>query len=149
MTNGIFALDLKAFADKTSEKARQAVSLIVLNVGRSLILKSPVGDPTYWQSSPPPGYVGGRFRANWQYSIGSINYTTTEKVDPSGQGSISNIVGKISSAKASNVHYITNSLPYGNRLEFEGWSRQVPNGMVRLTVAEFQPIVNDAARAVQ
>lgn len=34
--------------------------------------------------------------------------------------------------------FFSNSLPYVNRIEFEGWSKvQAPAGMVRITIAEF------------
>jgi len=42
---------------------------------------------------------------------------------------------------------LTNSLAYGPRLEEGLHSRQAPQGMVAITVLEFQPIVNGAARA--
>lgn len=144
-----FALDLKAFADKTSAKANAVVRKVVLDVGTALVMKSPVGDPTYWINPPPPGYVGGRFRANWQYDFGAIDHTVTEKIDAEGSATISAITGAINPEAAGHIHYLTNSLPYAQRLE-DGWShRQAPNGMVNLTVLEFAPIVEAAAREVQ
>lgn len=142
-----FALDLKKFADKTDARVNAIVKKIVFDVSTSVVLKSPVGDAKYWKSPPPPGYVGGRFRGNWQYGLGAINYTMSETIDPAGQVTISAIVGKVSDTPAGEVHYISNSLPYADRLE-NGWSRQAPNGMVGLTVLEFQPIVNAAAKAI-
>jgi hypothetical protein len=38
------------------------------------------------------------------------------------------------------VFYITNNVPYIDRLE-RGSSKQQPSGMVRVTVLEFRPIV--------
>lgn len=144
-----FGLDLRAFAAKTTAKANMVVSKIIIDVGTALVMKSPVGDPTYWQSPAPPGYVGGRFRANWQYGIGAIDKTTTNTVDPNGQATIAAIVGKVSPDKAANVHYITNTLPYAIPIEDGHSYRQAPQGVARLTAMEFQPIVEAAARAVQ
>lgn len=143
-----FELDLKAFAEKTSAKANAVVRKIVIDVGTALVMKSPVGDAEFWQHPAPPGYVGGRFRANWQYGFGAPLLATNEKVDPEGAATIQTIVGKVSDKPAGHVHYITNSLPYADRLE-HGWSRQAPQGMVGLTVLEYGPIVEAAARAVQ
>lgn len=143
-----FELDLKAFAEKTSAKANAVVRKIVIDVGTALVLKSPVGDADYWQHPAPPGYVGGRFRANWQYGLSSPVLTTSEKIDPEGGATIQGIVGKVKPDAAGEVHYITNSLPYADRLE-HGWSRQAPQGMVGLTVLEYGPIVEAAAKAVQ
>lgn len=142
-----FGLDLSAFAEKTMRKTDMVVRKIVIDVGTALVMKSPVGDPDYWIQAPPPGYVGGRFRANWQYGVGNFSTTVSDNIDKSGGPTINAIVGKVKSDAGGKIHYLTNSLPYGPRLE-EGFSRQAPHGMVHLTVLEFQPIVDAAARAL-
>ena len=95
--------------------------------------------------SAPSGYVGGRFRGNWMFSIGSPDSTTTEEVDPSGAKSTARIVSGSIEFKAGDTCYITNSLGYAIPLEF-GHSTQAPSGMVRVTVARFQQIVLEAIR---
>jgi hypothetical protein len=90
-------------------------------------------------------YVGGRFRGNWMFSIGSPDSSTTETVDPNGTKSTARIVAGALEFKAGDTAYITNSLPYAIPLEF-GHSTQVPGGMVRITVARFQQIVLEAIR---
>jgi hypothetical protein len=142
-----FALDLKKFAQRATIQADDAVRKIVLDVGTSLVLKSPVGDmklwADYWKEKVGAGYVGGRFRGNWQFGVGQIDTTTDLTIDPTGSISIGRIANGVLSAPAANVFYITNSLPYADRLE-NGWSSQAPAGMVGLTVAEFQGIVKSA-----
>lgn len=81
------------------------------------------------------GYVGGRFRANWQFSYGSVNTTTTEATDAGGQATLARIEAEVSTVKAGGICYVTNSLPYAHRLE-NGWSKQAPIGMTRVTFAE-------------
>jgi hypothetical protein len=90
-------------------------------------------------------YVGGRFRGNWMFRIGSPDNTTTDEVDPSGRKSTARIVDGAIGFKAGDTAYITNSLPYAIPLEF-GHSQQAPGGMVRITVARFQQIVLEAIR---
>jgi hypothetical protein len=142
-----FSDDLNAFAKKTKGKADRIVRKIVIDVGTALVMKSPVGDADYWIQEAPPGYVGGRFRANWQYALGNFSTATSEDTDASGREAIGRITSKTPTEAAGLNHYITNSVPYGKRLE-EGWSkRQAPHGMVGLTVEEFKPIVAAAARA--
>jgi hypothetical protein len=146
----MFALDLAAFKDKTDARLDLVVRKIVTDVATKLILKSPVGDATYWKHDAPPGYVGGRFRANWLYGAGSPDERTlVREPDPTGANAISAIVGNLNEVNNPRiVHYITNSLPYAMRLE-EGWSyRQAPQGMVGLTVLEFEPVVKEAAEAL-
>jgi hypothetical protein len=81
------------------------------------------------------GYIGGRFRANWQFGFGSINKTTTEETDKSGQSSQARIEAAVSGVEAGGICWVTNSLPYAHRLE-NGWSKQAPIGMVKVTFAE-------------
>ena len=140
-----FADAIKRFAAKADERANLVTRKIILDVSTALVLKSPVGDPKYWKRPPPPGYVGGRFRANWQYGSGGVNRATHEGIDKTGGPTIQKIVGSVGNRVLGEVHFITNSLPYANRLE-EGWSwRQAPNGMVNVTILEFDPIVMAAA----
>ena len=44
--------------------------------------------------------------------------------------------------------FISNNLPYAKRIE-DGYSKQAPMGMVKVTVAEFLPIVQKALRSVK
>lgn len=93
----------------------------------------------------PEGYVGGRFRGNWMFSIGVPDSATTEEIDPSGAKSTARITAGTIEFKAGDTCYITNSLGYAIPLEF-GHSTQAPGGMVRVTVARFQQIVLEAIR---
>jgi len=145
---GSFSLDMRAFADKVKTRNNLVVKKIVIDVGTALVLKSPVGDANYWQSPAPAGYVGGRFRANWQYGLDAADRTITEKTDKTGSTTITGLSGSVGKQASGHRHYLTNSLAYGPRLE-NGWSRQAPHGMVKLTMLEFQPIVNAAAQAIR
>lgn len=95
--------------------------------------------------SAPDGYVGGRFRANWMFSIGTPDNSTTEEVDPTGEKSMVRIRDGSIEFKAGQTAYITNSLGYAIPLEY-GHSKQAPGGMVRITIARFQQIVEEAIR---
>jgi hypothetical protein len=90
-------------------------------------------------------YVGGRFRANWHLSIGVVENVTFDDVDPSGAETIAGLVAAISDFTAGQMVYLINNLPYAIPLEF-GHSTQAPSGMVRVTVARFQQIVQEAIR---
>ena len=139
-----FENQLKAFAKKTDARLNVVVKKIVLDISVKLVLRSPVGDAKYWKSKPPPGYVGGRFRGNWQYGLNAANVTTSMNIDKNGKDTILAVNSQIPETAIGVVHYLTNSLPYAKRLE-EGYSRQAPKGMVLLTAIEFEPIVKEAA----
>ncbi|CAI8733606.1 Prophage PssSM-02 [Pseudomonas sp. IT-P44] len=93
----------------------------------------------------PDGYVGGRFRANWHLSIDVVENVTFDEVDPGGQETIAALVSAVSDFTAGQTAYLINNLPYAIPLEY-GHSKQAPAGMVRITVARFQQIVDDAIR---
>lgn len=145
---GQFALDIVAFT-KHAKRAGDLVSRkVVLEVGSSLIEKSPVGDPDLWESPPPPGYVGGRFRANWQHGEGYMPSSQLPDIDPSGAATNARIMASVAPNAAGKIHFYVNNLPYAQRLE-EGWSTQAPAGMVGLTVMQFQTYVNRAAASLK
>jgi len=142
-----FTIDLQNFKSKVEARANAVVRKIVLDVGTALVLKSPVGDASYWTHPAPPGYVGGRFRANWQYGL-DVPTGALPDIDANGGNTIGRISANIATDAAGRVHYLVNKLPYGPALE-HGWSRQAPQGMVGLTVLQFQKTVQDAAQALK
>ena len=146
-----FASDIARFGRKAIDRnfadLKQNVGIALFS---AVINASPVGNPDLWKSQQgkgmksrtgPVGYVGGRFRANWNCHVGSANRTTTENVDPTGSIAIANVVSECSGATASQSLFLTNSLPYSIKLEYEGHSSQAPQGMVRLNVARFRKII--------
>lgn len=145
MITTAFGDSIRKFAKVADERANNVVRKVIFDLSTALVLKSPVGDPKYWKHKPPPGYVGGRFRGNWQYGPGRVNIITTSPIDKAGSQTIGRIVGSVPERVVGEVHYITNSLPYAIPLENGHSWRQAPQGMVQITVLEFDPIVRAAA----
>ena len=54
-------------------------------------------------------------------------------------------MAEIQRTGAGGVTYLSNSLPYAVPLE-NGWSKQAPQGMVKLTAQEFPQYVSQAAK---
>lgn len=96
-----------------------------------------------------PGYVGGMFRGNWILQIASAPTTKIDRVDPSGSAAIAAANAALATFSAGPTVYISNLLPYGMRLEYEAWSKQAPAGMVRVSIAEWQGIVNENANTTK
>ncbi|MBC3375796.1 hypothetical protein HU762_17740 [Pseudomonas sp. SWRI92] len=90
-------------------------------------------------------YVGGRFRGNWNFSIGYPDGSFRIQPDPTGEAATARLVNGAIEFKAGQTAFIVNNLPYAIPLEF-GHSTQAPGGMVRITVARFQQIVLEAIR---
>jgi hypothetical protein len=140
-----FALDLTAIVKKAQDKADLVVRKTVFELGNKLVYRTPVGDATLWKSAPPPGYVGGRARANWQHGFGSAPSESLADIDPAGNATRSKVEASINKGPAFGIHYLVNNLPYAWKLE-RGHSTQAPQGMVGLAVADFENVVKEAAR---
>lgn len=100
-----------------------------------VVLNSPVGNPSYWAdpSSAPPGYVGGRFRNNWQ-----IGPAPTDEEIPPPTGTVpplqetldrENSALRATAAGIGRTIWVFNNVPYAERLE-NGWSSMAPQGVV-------------------
>jgi hypothetical protein len=148
MSTGSFALSLAKFAEKAKARADEVVGLTVTKIAAELNERSPVGDGTYWITKPPKGYVGGRFRANWQLGVDFIPTGVIEATDRSGDRTQGNIIASVPADAAGKVYFLCNNLPYARRIE-DGWSRQAPVGVVGLTVIKFQNFVDEAVQKVK
>lgn len=129
-----FALDLQKFAEKAEKNSQTVVRKISIDLFSKTVLRTPVDT--------------GRARANWNCSIGAPSFTVSQKTDKSGTATQAGIRGTLGNWKDGDI-YLMNSLPYIRRLEYDGWSGQAPQGMVRVTVTEFQTFVDAAARSIQ
>lgn len=90
-------------------------------------------------------YVGGRFRGNWQFSIGAPAEGELDQVDPAGGVTLPKLRLQVEQLTIGQTAYIVNNLPYAVPLEY-GHSKQAPGGMVRITLARFQQIVDESIR---
>lgn len=90
-------------------------------------------------------YLGGRFRGNWQFSIDSPATEELDRIDRLGNSTIAELLGQVQSLTIGQTAYIVNNLPYAIPLEY-GHSTQAPAGMVRVTLTNFQRIVDEAIR---
>lgn len=158
MAADTFALDLAAFAAKAKAAPGQVAAKATIDVLAAVVDRTPVGLPATWKVNierakrglppVPPGYVGGRARANWNVSLGTPDLSVTFDIDASGAGTVARGATRIGTDTNGEDAYIVNSLPYIRPLEYEGHSRQAPAGMVRVTVAEWQTHVDRAVAQV-
>ena len=147
MSGQTFALDLQRFARKAGGNLDQVLRWAVMGVTKEVTEMTPVGDPTFWKfpKSAPPGYTGGLAKNNWFWGVQVV-----DAIDPTpnkgGAGSLTRASTFASNLRAGGVIYLTNNLPYAMALEYGHSQRQAPAGMVRITVARWQSIVDRAAR---
>lgn len=85
----------------------------------------------------------GRLAGNWQTELNTI---PTGIVDGTGPGqSMAGAVRVMGRAKITDSAYLINNLPYAKAIE-DGGSTKAPAGMVKVTIAEFQRVVEENAR---
>ena len=114
-----FALDLSKAIEKAVAQQETIARKIAISTFQKVIEMSPVDT--------------GRFRANWNCSIGSADLSTSASTDQSkavADATRTPLEWKPLEGKSL---FLTNSLPYAQRLE-EGYSGQAPQGMVRLSI---------------
>lgn len=91
----------------------------------------------------------GFFRANWIVSLDVMPAMDAVVAPVKGtkidQVALANAEVVLLGAKAGRKLFIVNPVVYGPPLEF-GHSKQAPEGMVRITAAAGQPIVDKVAR---
>ena len=143
MKQNAFALQVKEWADKVAKRSDIALQDLMLSLARKVDERSPVGQPALWKNPAPKGYVGGHFRANWQFSIGGPAVGEIPGADPSGAKTLGRIQAEIKAARMGQVLYLVNNVPYAIPLEY-GYSRQQPAGIVGRTAIEFNSILRDS-----
>ena len=117
-----FTAAIKDFSNIPEKKVRATL----IGMGSAIIKRSPVDT--------------GRFRNNWQFSIDAPAIGK----DPSGSNQAA-LVSATSKMVAGNTFYMTNNLPYAERIEY-GWSQQAPQGVVRVTLGEYKTFIDQAAK---
>ena len=77
----------------------------------------------------------GRLKNNWFPSVDTASAETTEQTANTARARLETAVSQ--GYKLDKVFYFTNNLPYAYRIEFEGWSKKAPQGMVRRNIVRW------------
>jgi hypothetical protein len=128
-----FPLRVEEFIAKLGDRAEQVFRKITLDMFSRVILMSPVDS--------------GRFIGNWNTTVGEPSLRTWQIKDKSGQLSLDRLNNAVETLKLGDTIYLANNLPYAMRLEY-GYSAKAPAGMVRVTVVQFQKMIDEAVRSL-
>ena len=109
------------------DKVDEVIRGTLLDMTRRVIFSTPVKT--------------GRARGNWQATINNPATGPVTGVDTAGNSTLAE-AAPITEVAPGNVYYLTNNLPYAERLEF-GWSQQAPSGMVRITLSELDRSIRE------
>lgn len=116
------------------EQMHQAARAIALALFSRMIVLSPVDT--------------GRFRGNWQIDIEDPALIALERFDKAGQQTILAEAAKLINYKIGATIRMRNNVPYAVRLEY-GWSKQAPQGVVRVTILEAPAIAAKVAAGLR
>jgi hypothetical protein len=124
-----FSRDMSRFVRNTNLTIKQVKTAVALKLFAAIIMDTPV--------------LTGRLRANWVASTNAADRTTnTGAINP-----IPAMTETVLGAGDDDVLYLSNSLPYAARIEYEGWSHtKAPQGMVRKNTKRFAAILKEVIR---
>lgn len=141
-----FSLDVKAFCDKAKKNPEIVMRQVSLKLFSAIIKASPVDT--------------GRFRMNWQASGSAPASGTTVATDQSGGKAISAVAEYVLKAPDWHEFTLANNLPYANVIEYGGYpgdgpntvggfSKQAPQGVVRVNITRFNALLEQEAAKVK
>lgn len=138
-------MDLNNFCEKNKVAIKEVRKNYAFALYSSIVKKTPVDT--------------GRARANWNVSVGSPDLSTTEDTRKTPK-----LKDKMPDPNGDESIFISNNLPYITKLEYggypnppkkgsgktvNGYSKQAPEGMVGVTLANNEAIFNAALRSVK
>ena len=135
-----FAAQIFAFGAHAELKQQQALRKSAFEVFSRVIMRTPVDT--------------GRLRGNWQATTHKQATGVVEELDQSGpvtQNGSGNSAAKrdmetvVLGESRPTVFHLSNTLPYAQVVEY-GSSDQAPQGMVRISVLEFEKIVGEVTK---
>lgn len=141
-----FNADLRRFANRLDAEVDKVVRKVALDIFAGVVRRTPVAT--------------GALRASWQIGVNQVSsdrVNVTGNLTPAAASTIANKeVDKIGNAGAGDVINITNNQPYaivveyglfkgqGPKITSEGYSKQAPAGMLRITIAEVERGIRNA-----
>ena len=131
--NAAFRAAFSKVISRSQGRLVEVVRSTMIEMGSSIVDRTPVRS--------------GRARANWCSAIGSPDYRNDIQADPSAAGARATLAKTLTDYKLGDTIYFTNSVPYAKRLE-EGWSKQAPSGMVKLTIQNYATILRRVAEGL-
>lgn len=120
MSNEAFKRNFAKLLDAAGDKAELVVKKVAEDLINSVVMKSPVDT--------------GVFRGNWNLSFDAPDLNNSS---PANTDAVSKARATLAGFKIGHRIFITNNMPYAKRLEFDAWSSQAPQGMVRITAMEY------------
>jgi hypothetical protein len=142
-----FGVDVSNWVEKAGLNNEEVVRATALKLFTSIIVSSPIDE--------------GTFRNNWFLS-GVVPSAEVNPTDNAGSdaGAIAEMTSDLKKLKLWENITLTNNLPYARVIEYGGYigsgpntvggfSKQAPQGVVRVNAVRFQNIINEEAAKVR
>lgn len=132
-----FQADVEKWKKQLADKSDQLIRELCLTIAQNIIVGGAY--------SPGTPVDTGYARASWYVAI-NVETGSQQVVGltSKGQEALDNITLQLMGVKTGDVIYLLSNTVYMQRLEF-GWSQQAPSGMVRMTMAAGQHIIDSIA----
>lgn len=127
-----FALDIEKFVRKTRTRLDLTLQKVTFDLGSQLMTPARAGG-----ASPVDL---GFFINNWNVSLNQPDFSVSDPANPGANAATLVLESVAASAQFGDTVYITNGTEYGPALE-NGHSKQAPNGVVKITVANYPGVV--------
>lgn len=116
---------LKAYKKLVIEEATKQYRAAILQVMIGTIMDTPV--------------LEGRLRGDWRASIGDVaSRMGSGKIDRTGSITVQAATTVLRGVKVTDDVFFVNSMPYAERIEYDGWSTvKAPQGMLRRNMAKW------------
>jgi len=135
-----FTVDISRFVKRAKAAPGIVVRRASLELMTSIVLKTPVDT--------------GRARASWQVSLNRVDPTVTyTAIDKDGAKTIVRGAAAINQWRDGDTIVLFSNLPYMPVLEYgrddgRPGSKQAPQGMVRVSIAEWNTYIDKAVRSL-
>lgn len=87
--------------------------------------------------------LDGGLIASWNFAVGAAD----KSIHEGGRDSLGVLRSDVNLFGLGDIAYFTNSQPYAMRIEYDGHSQRAAAGMMRISIAHWQKINDDIARA--
>lgn len=130
-----FSVDLDKEIQQAQDKAEDTVKFAVLGLFRAIVLKTPVDT--------------GHLAYNWQVSVDNPETSERAGVDPDKQTTLAEGQTNVGKWTLNNkMLWIANNVEYAEDIEYGKSKLKAPQGMVRVSLREFDSIFRGAAMKV-
>lgn len=119
--------DFGAEFDREAQKALFSVKNVrndaIMHISERIVRQTPVDT--------------GALKGSWRTQVGTPNAADIPIEDDTGGIPLAENVAVVSKLEMDQTVYLSNGLPYAEEIEFDGKSRQAPQGMVRKNLADW------------